>query len=235
MNSLAVTFAWAGFLLPGAADNVIPPEQAQGHVSAALSDLQSADPAVRRCGAFALGAMGVEALPALRPLLAALAGDADDRVRELAAFALGNLGPQGAPAVAPLLAVLRNTKEKAGVRALAAQALGSSLYSVAGRAIGPLAEALRDKEDNVRLNAARALGSFGAKATGAVPRLIQMLKEKRPSIRGAVVSTLGEIGPDAAAAVPALKAMLRDADANVRERVPVALQKIDPKAASTVE
>jgi HEAT repeat protein len=195
-------------------------------VEAALKQLESKDPAVRRDGAFALATVGSPdaLLPAMRPLIAALRYDSDERVRELAAFALGNLGPAGAPAVEWLIVALRDNGP--GVRALAAQALGSSLHSVADKAIGPLIEQFKDPEVAPRMQAARALETFGARAKVAVPALIRLLKDPAPTVRLCAATSLGGIGPDAREAVPALQAALQDENAIVRERAAGALEKI---------
>src|SRR5262249_8682030 len=88
-----------------------------------VRDLGSADAAVRRSAAFALGKMGLPAAGAGPQLLTALA-DLKPAVREAAAFALGEIGPtdNSGPLVEALLKALKDDNAK--VRRSAAFALG---------------------------------------------------------------------------------------------------------------
>jgi HEAT repeat protein len=82
-------------------------------------------------------------------------------------------------------------------------------------------QALKDKDENVREQAAEALGEI-RDATG-VPALIDALKDKDENVREQVARALGNIGD--AAAVPALIEALKNADEHVRMYAASALGK----------
>ena len=88
---------------------------------------------------------------------------------------------------------------------------------------------LREKNENVRVDASTNLATIGKPA---VPFLIEALKEKE--IRAVVTFILGRIGPNAKAAVPALIEEIKDEDKNVRARAVEALGKIGPETMPTL-
>src|SRR5262249_25162090 len=154
--------------------------------------LTSKDAVVRRNAAFALGKAGSLAVSAAPKLVHALK-DKNAEVREAAAMALGQIGPSGWDETFPALVDLLNQDRDARVRRSAAFALGSL-----GHAGMPaeeetctairtaLEKALGDTEVPVRQNAARALGSIGAKhARSAVPALAKLLEDSDPLVRRA--------------------------------------------------
>src|SRR4051812_4573046 len=61
-------------------------------------------------------------------------------------------------------------------------------------AIKALAETLKDKDPDVRKNAALSLGRIGKDARFAVPALIESLKDSEVDVRGASAMALGRIG-----------------------------------------
>ncbi|MBN2453282.1 MAG: HEAT repeat domain-containing protein, partial [Candidatus Omnitrophica bacterium] len=71
-------------------------------------------------------------------------------------------------------------------------------------AVPELIKALGDKNDDVRKNAAEALGRIGQAAKDAVPALVKALGDKNDVVRKNAAETLGRIGPDAKDAVPEL-------------------------------
>ncbi len=83
---------------------------------------------------------------------------------------------------------------------------------------------LKDRDKEVRFNAAYAVGKIGPAAKEAVPALIAALKDE---YRWVAASALGKIGP---AAVPALIAALKDEDGSVRVSAAFALGWIGPAA-----
>ena len=70
-----------------------------------------------------------------------------------------------------------------------------------GKTVSQWVEALKDKEEDVRLGAAMALGKMGP---AVVPTLIQALKDKEEDVRIGAAFALSKIGPAAKDAVPAL-------------------------------
>jgi HEAT repeat protein len=69
-----------------------------------------------------------------------------------------------------------------------------------------LAKMLDDSDENVRTNAAYALGTMGAQAKAAIPALVQALAVENSAVCSQAAQALGKIGPDA---VPALIATLQ--------------------------
>ncbi|MFH1830342.1 MAG: HEAT repeat domain-containing protein [Pseudomonadota bacterium] len=110
------------------------------------------------------------------------------------------------------------------VRSDAAYAL-SKIGPGAKAAIPALIVALKDQNENVRIDASIALGEIGP---AAVPALIEMLKDPNWLVRSAAAFALGEIGPGAKAAFPALIATLKDKE--VDRRAVQALVQIGPAA-----
>ncbi len=88
--------------------------------------------------------------------------------------------------------------------------------SDASAAVKALCEALKDKDADVRKNAAVSLGRIGKDAKEAVPALAEALKDTDTDVRGAAALALGRIGKDAAGATEALAALLKDKDKDVR-------------------
>jgi HEAT repeat protein len=130
--------------------------------------LQHPDTLVRREAAAALGKLGATAEPAVPALVAALR-DADSRVRMGAATALGHIGPAAQAAIPDLILALRDGNLI--FCRLAAQALSL----IGPSAVGPLTEALRQDDANVRREAAWALGQLGPQAQIAVQALTELL------------------------------------------------------------
>ena len=90
----------------------------------------------------------------------------------------------------------------------------------------------KDKDGDVRLYAAWALGEFGPDAKTAVPAIMVLLKDKDQDIRRAAIGALGEIGPEAKTAIPSLIALLKDSA--IRREATKALGKMGAEAASAV-
>jgi HEAT repeat protein len=95
------------------------------------------------------------------------------------------------------------------------------------RDVPGLIRALKDKDWNVRMAAAVALGNIGD--AQAVKPLIARLKDKERLVRGSAAEALGNIGD--VGAVKPLYAALKRHDALVHEKVTEALAKIKRRAA----
>jgi HEAT repeat protein len=129
-----------------------------------FEDSASDDPRVRRYLALALGRLGDrQAVPALRK---ALDPSADSETVIYAIWALGSIGD---PAAVPDLVRLSASDDR-GLRKAAVHALG---VFDSNEAHDALVAALADAADDVRWNAALALGRRGDAA--AAPVLLQML------------------------------------------------------------
>jgi HEAT repeat protein len=151
--------------------------------------------------------------------------DEDVRVRLAAVRALADVGTKTEITVLPrslLGAVTRD--ESADVRAAAASALGSFRSRTSSEVkIPPLIEALRDRDRQVRFDAATALGRIGPVASPAIPSLVALLNdpivvrsepnrwESKQSLDPACAAavTLGRIANGTAAKDEAITALAR--------------------------
>jgi HEAT repeat protein len=124
----------------------------------------------------------------------------------------------------------------AAVRAEAAKALGKAAGQLlddraadVGSVVVDLTEGLRvEKESEVRLEAAVALGRYGKQAKGAVQALAGVLTDKDAKVKEASATTLGRIGPDAKPAVEDLIGLLKDAEPAVRKAAAFAIGRAEP-------
>jgi HEAT repeat protein len=184
----------------------------------ALSDK---DPRVRRSAAYALGAFGELAGPAVPSLRRALK-DRTPSVRQNAAWALGRVGPAiDSAAVADLCDRLRDKSPL--VRrdtAFALGALGKSSGPKSIRAAGrPLLDLVRAESDEVVRKTA-----LGALATVVDPEhlpyardLYPLLDDKDPETKVGAAYVLGNMGGEAAKrALPVLRNALTDPDPSVQ-------------------
>jgi HEAT repeat protein len=109
-------------------------------------------------------------------------------------------------------------------------------------AVPGLAEAVVDRDLNVRYYAAEALEAVGPEAKAAVPALIKALgtfpggspplegpQRYYADTRSVAAEALGAIGPGAREAVPALRKALKDPDPSVRSAAAEALKRIGTK------
>jgi HEAT repeat protein len=233
-----------------------PPAKAA--VPALTSALQDKRPEVRREATLALGAMENAAAPAAGEIAKLLDDKATAPAATMALAQIGQLPP--------------GTEQKIRANAAGDDKFLStvSLWTLArlhpqdkelGRqAAEQIVGRLADKDEFVRLGAARALASLrlgpdimlpimekalrGADETTArhaldavaalgppaVPRLIEALKHEK--LRAQIAYILGRIGPPAAAATDSLAKLLSTNDANVVTEAAMALAKIGPAASA---
>jgi HEAT repeat protein len=151
--------------------------------------------------------------------------DKDAKARLAAANAIGEWGDRAKPAIPVLVAALKDTNEDVRNAAV------NSLAAAGPDAVGPLIQAFRNRDAEVRRLAAVALGNQGPlkgpEAKDAVRDLTILLKDKDPGVRRAAVVALGASQPKDEAAASALIDLLRDKDADVRVAVLDALPRID--------
>jgi HEAT repeat protein len=88
---------------------------------------------------------------------------------------------------------------------------------------------LKDPDEDVRKEAADALGECGKEARDAVKALAELLKDTDKEVRCAAAEALGNIGPEARDAVPALKAARGDKSEDVQQAAAEALESIGEK------
>jgi HEAT repeat protein len=208
----------------------IDPDSRQS-VPVLLQALESRQPGVRAAAATALVALRDPARSVSAPLVAALRDD-DPYTRAVVAFALSRLAPEADDPACP--------------RRDVAAALGKRLRE--------------DRDEDVRLWAARALLKFGPDARPALPELRAALKDRSANVSSwavAVLSRLGDdghaalaealgekactarrfiaealidLGPHSKSVVPALRLALWDEDLDIRQSAAEALLRIDRPA-----
>jgi len=86
-----------------------------------------------------------------------------------------------------------------------------------------LSDALRENTLHISVNAARALGIMGEKATAAVESLIWALGQDSPELRSGAAAALGRIATEHSLVVPALARALSDKELPVRQYAAAAL------------
>jgi HEAT repeat protein len=195
--------------------------KAQGIRPVLVAGLEKGNPEVRARAAVVLGAIQD---PKLVDVLEAALGDEDGGVRIQAAYALGKIGaPQTMPR---FLKALGDREVK--VKIVSAQAI----WQIAKRTEGVpvLADALRDRDTDVRITAAAALGKFGRAARPAVPALSDALKDSNAEVRAYAAAALHHIGPEAKPAVGALLEALSNSDPTRRAHAAYALSGMGSEA-----
>ena len=121
---------------------------------------------------------------------------ADSR-RQYAAECLGEFGEGAEPAFQPLLQAFQGSDSP--VKGAAARSLGKIRTHVS-TVVPLLVHALDD--DNLREDAAEALGNFGAASAEAVPHLTKLLEVRDKELHRAVVDALQKISPPPTAMPP---------------------------------
>jgi HEAT repeat protein len=175
-----------------------------------ISVLQHSDSDVRWKAAIALGE--IRDPRAIGPLIRQLS-DTDRFVKSRVAHALGMIG---APAVHTLIRTL--LEGDGNLRWGAAIALGRIKDP---QAVEPLIQALADKYENVRAEAAASLADIG---TPAIEPLIRFLKYSEGDMRIEVMNALGEL--HANDAIEPLVQMLEKADEQERRAIAATVDSI---------
>jgi hypothetical protein len=93
---------------------------------------------------------------------------------------------------------------------------------------------LRDRDTDVRIEAARAVLSFGETARAAVPDLIWCLASPSAGLRSTAATALPVIGGPADVVVPELTLLLQDHDPAVTDAAADGLRRLAPFASSAV-
>ncbi len=154
---------------------------------------------VARNAAHALVAVGVDAVPELVRCLR----EGGPRVRKYAVFALGEIRSNAPEVLSVLAGACRDPDVY--VRINAVEAIG--LKTPTAEVVQAATDALADREDEVRFNAALALARLGKGAAAAVPALRDALCDGNRYVVGYALEALDRIGtPEAMAAlIPFLK------------------------------
>lgn len=166
-------------------------------IPALVTLLNDPDMTIRAAAFSTLGQLGKAAKAAVPDLIAALK---DEENRYNAVYALGELGSEAEAAVPALVPLIRDKN--------VCSAVFTALGKIGEAAVPDLKIALQDSDDDVRRNAAAALGQMGGAAKAAVPDLIEALKDDK--VCDSAINALGGIGSEAEAAIPALVELLKD-------------------------
>ncbi len=178
-----------------------------------------------RRAAEALASIGRPLSPAL---LDALKDDAWPN-RFIAAEGLASLGAEAAGALPHLIEFLRSDPPSAADKT--PEHIGGAIHRIAGKeGVAAVMELLKDARDNVRGNAARALGEMSPEAELGVPALMEMVVGERTFNRMYAIDALGKLGERATPAIPVLTEAMWDRSeaAYVRARAGQALGRIKP-------
>jgi cyclophilin family peptidyl-prolyl cis-trans isomerase/HEAT repeat protein len=157
----------------------------------------------------------------------------DPGLRWRAAYALGR---GGGPEALPLLLPYAGDPDEHRVRAYVVRALAAPRADSAGvrdTAIALLADATTDPHPHVRINAVRALGSFGADAP--LDTLVARLADPVANVAMAAVAALAAVGGAGADVVGPLGAVVDDPERplSLRGAALEAVAALDPAAART--
>jgi S1-C subfamily serine protease/HEAT repeat protein len=159
--------------------------------------------------------------------------DKEAKVRTEAAGRLAELGPQAKRAAPALLNALKKDEEPL-VRQHAALALGRLGPESRDQVRKEVFNALRDKDEDVRLAVLEALANLGKPELTELPILLKHLgtsvenQQHKSCIQ--IAHSLALLGPSAKVAVPDLRELLKSEDRSVRTAVLLTLQKIGPAA-----
>ena len=178
----------------------------------------------RAAAEVALAAGAERSIPVIRQLLSR----EDDLLRSATFEVIRRIGPPAIPMLADLL-----QDKQVEVRRLAIDTLiDLAPYTEGSQAA--LRRALKDKDDVVAGDAARALGALGSLASPSVSALVKTLAHEDPYTRVYAAEALAAIGPKAAAATRDLAGALTDSVPGVRWAACEALGSIGPAAQSAV-
>jgi HEAT repeat protein len=202
-------------------------DDAKPSVDKLTEQLASKDLNTRREAAYQLSHLGAAAKPALPGLLKALDDD-DKQVWSSAIAAIAAIGPEAQDAI-PVLIDRFDGRKHGGRRERdlrqGTMRTAYALSRIGSAAVPPLVRALDEKDMNLRIGAAKALGDMGPTAHDAAPALIKVLSDTQDPVRDEVTQALALIGPDAG---PALVAALQDADVHRRAGAATALAQMGP-------
>ena len=196
-------------------------------------DLLGGDERTRIDAGYGLGALGETALPRLTRALQT----GSSEIGRHAAIGLSSLGGAAVPNLVEAL-----DHDSSRVRADAAYALadlGPAVWqdllhadtNARRSAAAALTAVLGDESDQVRSNAAEALGTIAEPLQEAVAGLAGLLGDSDITVRDNAARALARMGPAAEGAVAALVRALRDENRYVRFHAGLALRRIGSPAA----
>jgi len=147
----------------------------------------------RAAAQFALGRIGPASAPATELLTKSIESDNAD-VRSSALYALAKIGPAAKSAAPTLMKGMASEDENQKLLAVwALTKIDPTHADLADQAIPMLIGALEHSREYVRVEAAVALGEFGAKATAATTALEAAQKDESEAVQAAAKAALAQI------------------------------------------
>lgn len=152
------------------------------------------DPDFRREVLFTLGRIGPPAAPAVPKIIEILKSDTNERVISAACYALGSVGTEASEAAPALVGIYNDGTEFQKMVAIwALLKVRPGVESVVQRAIPLMIKGLGYEREEVRTEAAKALGSIGPKAKAALPHLQNLLDDESETVREATKAAIESI------------------------------------------
>lgn len=176
------------------------------------------------CAALGQAGRNEQYIPELMALIA-LVRAIDDPSKEVRAAALQSIITLGPPVTPNDMAALKRELEKRlkvdtdkacviWVR-VALMRIDEKLINDQNLTI--IAKLLKDPDDDIAMQASRALYFIGRESKAKMDSLVAVLKHKNPRMRQQVVETLERIGPAAERTLPQIEPMFHDSDEEVRK------------------
>ena len=194
---------------------------------------------VRQAAAYALGSAGWDNqrypdFRAINALLNALQYDKNSEVRMEALFSLIVLGPpmQGAEKAAERRALEAHTRDRSKIVQIWSRVALMRLDKVSAQHLEPIARLLKDPDQRVRVNAARAFVIMGKDAKANVRDLTYALDDKEPDVLVWVCVALGQMRDAGQEALPKLEKLAEHQDPRVKQAAADAIGNIKAKVKS---
>lgn len=153
------------------------------------------DEEFRREVLFTLGRIGPASAPAVEKIIEILGSDKNERVLSAACYAIGSIGPAATKAAPALVGMYNNGTDFQKMLAIwALLKVRPGHDSVVSRAIPMMIKGLTHEREDVRIEAARALGAIGPKAADAVDALKKAeAGDESQAVRDAAKEALAKI------------------------------------------
>ena len=181
----------------------------------------------------ALNAIGDINMPAGRkiPLLERYLSDPSETVQNESIAAIAKSGPAAKDALSKLLRFLESSSVSS--RRAAASAIAGIVDKSAVRVVPQLIKALADKDLEVRISMARALGNIGAVSDDIVPALILLIADEQGGAPSAIEPHSNMLN-DVYSIVPASSERRNNSNRQVKSAAIVALGRIGPPAINAI-
>jgi HEAT repeat protein len=152
------------------------------------------DPTFRREVLYTLGRIGPASAPAAAKIVDILKTDKNERVLSSACYAAGSIGPPATDAAPALVGLYNDGTDFQKMLAIwALLKIRPGHDSIVKRAVPLMTKGLSHERDDVRIEAAHALGNIGAPAASALPELRKLLDNPNDAVRKAAQEAMAKI------------------------------------------